>query len=1462
MGNLAARFNPVTLDFRNAAGAPAHTLLWLRNGGGKTTLLSLVYSTLLPKKLDWLGKHNGKPTELADYLFEKQLGFILIEFAFADGARRLVGQSILKRGPRELSQVFFTFRTDGPLPFEQIPVLGLGPPAPTREAFFATLEALNRQDPAGFDFYKFDRGQRSLADWHHHLVQVGIDPGVYKSHLVMNSDEGGLGEFFDFRTSDSFVFKLLDMADDPPALPDDEEGRDATTEAIDQFRRKALDSPNLECELRLCRRLQTGLEAFQARLSSQQAAMADLRTARRAAAQLLFSAKAFLADLGTRMGSARAELKAVAGEVAGFERGIENLREYGRAYNRIRRRFRASEAEAACQQCERDHRAAASHLNVLQAAAKLQALRTQETRVAEFRRLLAELLAEKRPQLDDLRRLGGRLHRALLALANAIRVQQTKAGERRAELRRAAQEAEERLRATARAQGAADQVIDRARRALLDADNDRRRLREQGLIVEDETPAQALERVNQTIQRKTEEVQRHSRERGRLQGEEHERNAAAAVRRDQALAAERLVAALAAKIDRFNADIAALQADPVLRRHAAGTPDVYNPALRTALEGEVRDLETAIQRLNVEGAADERRLKLHQPPEQPLFPPPPGIERVLALLRARGVASAVSGYQWLDGACTLSDAQARLRRDPAAFCGIIIQDEGDWTRAVEVAAAEGIDLPIALTPLKSLPAGGAATAHVILPQDSGLYNASVAGAERPVVEARAQQRSDEAQDHRHRRDAATRALGALRDFLGRCPAELLPKSQEELASLRAQAQGHQAAAQAETVRAADLRARSDVELEAERAAQGSLQELGAARVELERHKRDHADRVEEHRRRDLEAVAEKDRLNREEREQQECRTAARREDEGLDQRIASLAADSALAGQRLEGVPPDYVGPAQDPEPEVILEQLEAQFVTARQAYEGAINQTGYKQAIDEAERERAARAQTYHRAVEGLKIADVEIAAQFDPISHEIDEQERSTVQAKTNLDLAQREFAEARHDLPAELGRDQRETVNPSADWPRPETAAAAAQCEERCDQEAAAAQRRLEQARVRHTRLSLELKDMESLHAILERIPAQMEALVADIAPGEPHPGFRGSAADADLAEKIRHEVDTQRERHDRAKDGAADAFARGFSGVLTAPEFADRRLAVVERFAALTQADVETRLPALIAGLAERALVVENSLAALDQDRANVVAAMAQRAQEAAALLRSAANLSTMPEGIGVWAGHHFLKITVPQKGDEAERKTHLRRLLEYWTGTQANVPAGAALAHACLLGSIGSVKGSGEPQPSDAIEVQILKPEATPRVIYYPIVMMKSFSGGELVTAAIQLYCILARVRAQRRGTDSAVLAKDAGFLLLDNPVGKANLPGFLDLQIQTADILGVQYVCGTGINDPDAIGAFPKVIRMRNSALNPRTNANLVQVVPAGEDHALEAAHLAVAANARARAAKGAGEGK
>ena len=95
-----------------------------------------------------------------------------------------------------------------------------------------------------------------------------------------------------------------------------------------------------------------------------------------------------------------------------------------------------------------------------------------------------------------------------------------------------------------------------------------------------------------------------------------------------------------------------------------------------------------------------------------------------------------------------------------------------------------------------------------------------------------------------------------------------------------------------------------------------------------------------------------------------------------------------------------------------------------------------------------------------------------------------------------------------------------------------------------------------------------------------------------------------------------------------------------------------------------------------------------------------------------------------------------------------------------------------------------------------IAVEILKPDAVLRAERVPVGQMGDvFSGGQLLTAAIALYCTMAALRSNDRGRDKH---RHAGTLFLDNPIGRANATYLLELQRAVSDALGVQLLYTTG----------------------------------------------------------------
>ena|SRR5438094_1187140 len=77
IGHDRARFEDVTLNFLNRAGKPSNSIVWLRNGGGKTSLLSLFFAGIRPNQRDFLGKRAEEGVRsIDDYVTSRDQGVV------------------------------------------------------------------------------------------------------------------------------------------------------------------------------------------------------------------------------------------------------------------------------------------------------------------------------------------------------------------------------------------------------------------------------------------------------------------------------------------------------------------------------------------------------------------------------------------------------------------------------------------------------------------------------------------------------------------------------------------------------------------------------------------------------------------------------------------------------------------------------------------------------------------------------------------------------------------------------------------------------------------------------------------------------------------------------------------------------------------------------------------------------------------------------------------------------------------------------------------------------------------------------------------------------------------------------------------------------------------------------------------------------------------------------------------
>ncbi|MGV2920906.1 hypothetical protein, partial [Streptomyces alfalfae] len=227
-------------------------------------------------------------------------------------------------------------------------------------------------------------------------------------------------------------------------------------------------------------------------------------------------------------------------------------------------------------------------------------------------------------------------------------------------------------------------------------------------------------------------------------------------------------------------------------------------------------------------------------------------------------------------------------------------------------------------------------------------------------------------------------------------------------------------------------------------------------------------------------------------------------------------------------------------------------------------------------------------------------------------------------------------------------------------------------------------------------------------------------------------------------------------------------------------------------------------------APRLRVLTDELEQLERNRDSIVDRLRGLVESALATLRSAQRLSRLPEGLGEWSGQEFLRI----RFEEPDQATLVERLGEVIDeATRAAVKKNSDMRRDGMSLLLRGVQAALEPR---GVAVEILKPDAVLRAERVPVGQMGDvFSGGQLLTAAIALYCTMAALRSNDRGRDKH---RHAGTLFLDNPIGRANATYLLELQRAVSDALGVQLLYTTGLFDTTALAEFPLVIRLRNDA--------------------------------------------
>ncbi|MET9771816.1 hypothetical protein [Streptomyces sp. NPDC006415] len=1490
--------------------APAG-VLFLENGGGKSVLLKLIFSVMLPGHRNTLG--GASSGVLRKFLLADDCGHVALEWQHTlTGECVVVGKVSEWRGrqvsndPRKFAEAWYSFRPGPGLSLDSLPVAeasAVGRPAEGVSSARGRRRTMKGFRDALMDAGKFyahlDVHWEEIHDrWNEHLGDLGLDPELFRYQREMNADEGEAAGLFAVKKDSDFTDLLLRAVTDTrdtDGLADLVSGfgnklgrraeltaeRDFTAGSVDLLGRivEATDTRARARDIHAGaeRRTRTLARRLAARAAEERGRTAELAERVTAAAHTVTEAEStrgsrslIAAELAYRHASlalTAAEKSAAAGRKELVEaRTLHSAWQAAEAVLRHRAAAdRSARVAAAIREAERD----AAPALAARSAAATDLVRALHRAAEEGERLANE----EEERSDTLQATGERAHRDATVAATEAQRARSEAGHLRQRLAEVGQETAEAVRAGWLDDTAPD--ADPARAALAASDA------EQSAVAAWDTAREAARSAADTSREAAAAESRAELAAARAadgakaaeQSYEDEFRAAASIAADPRLAdllglpsgtgvphprresgdeASGPAQGATAHTGPGNGDggtTATTATDPVTATDPATAADravalADQPATAqqplTAEEfdrsaDELRDLldqsVTAAERRLFDlrtAAADDARI-LGALGEGGLLPPGPDVLATVEYLGEHGIP-ALPGWRYLAQAVDPADHAAVLAARPELVDGVVITDPDAHTRAREVLggaallprSAVAVGTAAALLAPVPAPGTGSETASdgvFLVPPNPAMHDEHAADEERHALRSRAAARDEDIRTLAARLSGDRALASRIGSWRADCPPGMLAELAEAAATARTAAESAEAVlAEARTARA-----------EADEAA------VDTARVRDERQEAaQRARRVADalaglaHRLRERSGWQARLRELVDEAAESEARAAvcldlARAADE--DRRAAQRAGDDARRTARaLRAERAEIAGV-----PEVLPEEDESKARTAlptlREAYRAA-SQLYEKVGVGADLRAEQARAESDESAA----------LAELDRLTNKVRTRAAQLLEGTDGADGPSRQAAAARAEAHVQLLetrastasehlgrlRGEAERLAPDDERPHhtelpddlaPADAESAQALLRTATAELADATAALDTARAAHSELLRAHRTAEDSAGGFDETAALLRDLLRDHGAEEgtedpdPYPGS--------LEEARQSAAESRRSlRGCNADLSAAESAVREASDILVrhanSTRYEQVRTPARQQIRELPASALPEHAQKWADAFAPRLRVLTDELIQLERNRDSIVDRLRGLVESALTTLRSAQRLSQLPEGLGEWSGQEFLRIRF-EEPDQATLTERLGEVID--EATSAALKKNSDLRRDGMSLLLRGVEAALRPK---GIAVEILKPDAVLRAERVPVGQMGDvFSGGQLLTAAIALYCTMAALRSNDRGRDRH---RHAGTLFLDNPIGRANATYLLELQRAVSDALGVQLLYTTGLFDTTALAEFPLVIRLRNDA--------------------------------------------
>lgn len=1442
IGHPRARFDDVTLDLRNRERLADDTVIWMRNGGGKTSLLNLFYSVVRPRQTDFLGGKGGEEhRRLADYVLPDDHAVIALEWELDSSApdsngaplryitgvfHEHVGSTDAARGRVDtLQRLFFATEVDpsvAELTLEGLPLhtgTSSGQRMRRTMANFRRVWRELRDAHASRDVLATDR----QVEWTRQLESRGIDTQLFGYQLDMNAREGGVSELFAFRDQEEFVDFLLKTAFDS-------QDAERVQEQVQVFRTELeRRHRQLQPDEQLCTGLHECLAVF-VQLSEERG------RARSALASIVRDQVQVQGRLERLQGRLRRRVEELEQDSAARResacRGKNEAQvEAGRALSLRRHaveyRLKATQADHQKRQVEMEQ--ARLQLQIWKAAVPLAEALNYEHEARELRRQLRERQTENAPLFQLLTATVSRLAAALSRAAAKLR-------QEAADARGRASEHQEALKAKRRdAVGqaelaAAAEVGARALTGRLNeaATSKHALLRDGVLARDDEGGDEAVTRLDNDLARLADEETAAATQREDLERQRSEREAQQTRTHIRKAELGGRLETLIAQIGEATAARDALARDPVLlallQTEVAELDHATGPAVAQATDDARRTFD-AILDLRVASADDERSLTHLR--EYGRLPPSRDVLAILDRLRGRGLRC-WSGWEYLEQNVGADQRRSVVETHPHLVAGILLH-EGDYEAAAAV-GQEGLllTLPVVVARAEALLQGATSQTYTVWgPTGDGLFDGRAAGrAEQQIEQRLAAARSDIARKDEWHRELL-QLVHRLETYRRAYPTGWLREQADQRDQLRSEIDGLE-----------DDAANNAVRIEA------LSQELRTlATREQERRKRHN--RLVEHRHRASGYHEQYGRHLEQWRQEQQGKSeeasSARQRERAIQGEVTQLEGVVEEAGREAAAKQTQAIRldeemaqlrhaeePASDVD-ETPIDVLRGTYRRLLAEYEQKVGADTLEQLAQQRDQDAERVRRTYERVRDPLidearivrTLEGVVAGESVEECCQRAEDGHWAAKQALGNVASQINRLEERRASLQEDEDRDGLAAFRtvPDVELTPEQAEDEAARAEKRsvvADQQANQDEKQSHelQREAEQTKVQVERADGQARR--LATIRQDHEMLVGQASPSEDSETI-GTLTDTEDTDALGKAIDVL-ERSFRSManqwdgmDKRAAAQMRQVQTLCRDERFAGLQDGVARRFERLDAITLEARAPYFREQLETRLEQIRADLREADRQRDIVVDAVMSAVEQALELLRRVARLSRLPESIR-GGGRCFLDIVTHAPENPAERRGRVGELVD------------EVIASGKLEGGLQLIQRAVR-RVARPVQVRVLHPDLDAAGQRVAIPQMANFSGGERLTAAILLYCTLARLRSLQLG----LTTRRTSVLVLDNPIGTVSRVKFLDLQREVARAMGIQLIYATGVHDLDAVGTLPNVVRLRNVRRDRRTRHQFVE---------------------------------